>query len=210
VNFFRVLQDKDKQALLTEKLQYGLYSRAVFGECLENLHKTELSDIDRAYCFYIVNKQSFGGLMETFGAEVKEISNVAAFYNNISRFCEAHARFRNTIVECLDFEKVINRYDRRFTFFYLDPPYAPSSARSGRRCYSNEISDEQHEKLVDLLLNIQGMAMLSGYDTPIYGRLCAAGWHKIDLGDSNVCMNKRVDGDARIVRREFVWVNYDA
>ena len=65
VCFFAVVKDKDKCGVLYEKLSSTLHSRDVFDRCLSNLKLEVISDIERAYCFAVVNKQSFGSMMET-------------------------------------------------------------------------------------------------------------------------------------------------
>ncbi|MGD0632192.1 MAG: ATP-binding protein [Terracidiphilus sp.] len=68
----------------------------------------------------------------------------------------------------------IDRLDSAETIYYLDPPYLPSVRVGGS--YEHEMNLEDHEELVGRLLNIQGMAVLSGYENATYAPLEAAGW----------------------------------
>ncbi len=63
------------------------------------------------------------------------------------------------IVENLDFEEVIRKYDSESTYFYCDPPYYKTE-----NYYSNhEFGIETHRRLSDTLKSISGKFSLSYY-----------------------------------------------
>ena len=65
-----------------------------------------------------------------------------------------------TNVENMDFEKVIQKYDSPSTYIYLDPPYWKTE-----NYYSNHDFDRKdHERLANVLHNVQGKFSLSYYD----------------------------------------------
>jgi DNA adenine methylase len=67
-----------------------------------------------------------------------------------------------TIVENLDFEDLIKKYDDETTYFYCDPPYFKTE-----NYYANhEFGIETHERLATTLQNIKGKFSLSYYDFP--------------------------------------------
>jgi len=67
---------------------------------------------------------------------------------------------RITHVENMDFEELIKKYDSPSTYFYLDPPYWKTE-----NYYSNHDFDRSdHERLANVLKNIQGRFSLSYYD----------------------------------------------
>lgn len=59
----------------------------------------------------------------------------------------------------LDYKEIINKYDSKETFFYLDPPYM------GREKYyiNHSFSEESHYELASILNNIKGRFVLSYY-----------------------------------------------
>jgi len=59
----------------------------------------------------------------------------------------------------LDYGEVINQYDSKSTFFYLDPPYM------GREKYyiNHHFSEESHYELANQLMSIKGRFLLSYY-----------------------------------------------
>ena len=66
-------------------------------------------------------------------------------------------------IENMDFEEVIKKYDSPTTYFYVDPPYWKTE-----NYYSNHDFDRNdHERLANVLKNIQGKFSLSYYDFPI-------------------------------------------
>jgi len=207
VCFFTVVKDKEKCGILYEKLNTTPYSRDLFNRCLNNLNLEVISDAERAYSFAVVNKQSFGGLMETWGVDMSRNKTALSFSNVKELLAGACERLNMVQLECKDFRYILKRYDRTNTLFYLDPPYAWSSNRSGRKIYAHELADCDHVELVDILLNLQGKAILSGYDTPLYDRLTDAGWRKVSMGDIAVTLNKKI-GEKRIRKQEFVWYNF--
>jgi DNA adenine methylase len=63
-------------------------------------------------------------------------------------------------VENLDFQAVIEKYDSTSTYIYLDPPYWKTE-----NYYNNHDFDrEDHERLANVLNNVEGKFSLSYYD----------------------------------------------
>lgn len=102
------------------------------------------------------------------------------------------SRFKDVYVTCKDWEQMLIEYDSSETLFYLDPPYHPAfrTQQSKYGDYAHEMDAEDHKRLIDMLLEVDGMVILSGYDasdlprlTPDqksasaeYARLTSAGW----------------------------------
>ena len=94
---------------------------------------------------------------------------------------------------------MIQRYDTPETVFYLDPPYV-HSARGDTSAYENEMSDDDHEELAEVLSSIRGRAVLSGYRTSLYDRLFKD-WKRIDAPE-------RTAHSVRQPRQESLWINF--
>lgn len=67
-----------------------------------------------------------------------------------------------TDVENMDFEDVIRKYDSPTTYFYLDPPYYVVG--EGNYYSNHEFGRYDHERLANILHNIDGKFSLSYYD----------------------------------------------
>lgn len=53
------------------------------------------------------------------------------------------------------------------TVAYFDPPY-PLATRKGRAYYTHEMSDEDHERLLALILALPARVLISSYPNPLY------------------------------------------
>jgi DNA adenine methylase len=69
---------------------------------------------------------------------------------------------RINVVENMDFQEVIEKYDGPNTYFYTDPPYY--IVGEGDYYSNHDFDREDHERLADCLKNIQGKFSLSYYD----------------------------------------------
>ena len=93
-------------------------------------------------------------------------------------------RLRGVAIENRDAIDVILQHDSSQTLFYVDPPYV-SDTRDRGEDYRFEMTDDQHEQLAEVLHGVQGMVVLSGYNSNLYGRLYSS-WRiekKISLAD---------------------------
>ena len=115
-------------------------------------------------------------------------------------------------IENLGRNDVLERYDRKETFFYLDPPYVHSTRRAGG--YDHEMTDCDHRNLVDTLKNLKGKVLLSGYANEIYDTL---GWRRMDYNVvSHAAGRVRASGlqgvgtsKEKQKRVESLWLNYE-
>jgi hypothetical protein len=82
-------------------------------------------------------------------------------------------------------------------FVYCDPPYLRATRRGQRPMYRYELSDQDHERLLSVLLRLRCMVLVSGYWSELYSTRLA-GW----ISTSFETMTHR--GRAR----EFLWYNY--
>lgn len=114
-----------------------------------------------------------------------------------SRLEEAAARLRGVQIECMPALELIPKYRYKDVLLYLDPPYVLSS-RAGGLQYAKEMSDADHEKLLEVILDHPGPVVLSGYDSDLY-RNMLKDWHRIEL-------EGRTQSHAR--RTEVIWTNY--
>jgi DNA adenine methylase len=86
-------------------------------------------------------------------------------------------RLRRVAIENTEASKVMLAHDFVDTLHYVDPPYIAAKRDRGLD-YRYELSDEQHEELIKLLLSLNGMVLLSGYDSELYNDMLT-GWQKV-------------------------------
>jgi len=87
-------------------------------------------------------------------------SKYLSFRDKLSKPDWVEHFLRITDVENMDFADVINKYDSKSTYIYLDPPYWKTE-----NYYSNHDFDRKdHERLANVLNGVQGKFSLSYYD----------------------------------------------
>lgn len=79
---------------------------------------------------------------------------------------EAAERLRGVQIENRPAVEVIRRYNFENVLIYCDPPYVLSTRC--RKQYNQEMSDEDHEELLEALLQHKGPVVISGYSSPLY------------------------------------------
>jgi len=223
VNFFTVLRDKALREGLLEALAFTPYSRAEFAACCEG---ADIDDpVEAARRFFVLCQQatSSTGCQEklTPGYWAKSVGvsrrgmaqNVSRWWGNISGLPAVADRLASVLYEHMDAMKLIPQYDTDDTLFYCDPTYVHGSRARGKgQVYKHEMTDRQHEELVDLVGSLKGMAIVSGYDNPVYrGRM--AGWGRIEMNSkarSSVQATTRDKSGATPDRVEVLWLNPSA
>lgn len=160
VNLFRILQRHYPQFMDTLKFQ--VTSRREF-ERLKACEPDTLTDLERAARFIYLQKLSFGGKVEgrNFGVQHK---GGARF--NLTRLAplleDVHERLAGVVIENLDWEGFIDRYDRAGVLFYLDPPYWGNEDDYGAGLFGRD----QFERMAARLKRLQGAFILSINDRP--------------------------------------------
>lgn len=130
-----------------------------------------LTDLERAARFLYLQRTAFGGKVAArhFGVSPGtpgrfDITRIGTILE------EVHARLAGVVIECLPNDRLIPRYDRPGTLFYLDPPYWGSEDDYGRALFGREDFD----RLAGLLAGIKGRFLMSLNDHPavrqVFGR----------------------------------------
>ncbi len=208
-NFFKVIADKKLFKQFKEKISLLPYSR----ECYCDYRAIDINNLnitERAVRFYYLIKSTMNGehpnTKKGAGWRFSIDVNIPKYISkSIDKLSLIHKRLSDVYIDNLDFRKLIKNWDRPDTFFYLDPPYVNSSRKSGG--YMFEMTDEDHNDLIDILLNIKGKWLLSGYDNDIYNdRL--AGFYKTDYSSfaNSLRYRNKINNPDRV---ETLWANYD-
>ncbi len=166
--FFRVLQ-RHYQAFLDE-MKWKLGGRVEFERLIATDPET-LTDLERSARFYYLQRLAFGGKVagRSYGVSPFEASgfNIVRLASELE---EIHSRLAGVVVECLDFEAFLDRYDRPGVLFYLDPPYWNSEGDYGKELFSRA----DFARLAATLHRLKGDFLLSLNDA--HGvRLCFEG-----------------------------------
>jgi DNA adenine methylase len=151
------------------RLQKYLNELFISREIFEDIKKKELKPRDKieaaAFFFYQV-QISFGSEGDNFAmhAKSRKPSNI---YKDFYKWSD---RLKMVTIENMDFEKLINNYDREEAFFYCDPPYVGTESY-----YKNKktFDLDDHKRLHKALKSIKGKFLLSYNDCELVRELYA-------------------------------------
>lgn len=211
VNLFQVVRDDRLFAEFAHKLGWVLYAKEDFVDAVNNHDNDELSRVDRAVLFYTMLNQSISGKRLASAGDWARgrLDNLAdRFVLRQQKLGAVHLRLRGVQIESRDALDILQEWDGPETVFYCDPPYVLDT-RSKRKYYAVEPGDDYHVQLVDVMLNVKGMVILSGYDHPVYERLKEAGWITDLYGASAVMEVVKKQGEKK-GRTEIVYRNPQA
>lgn len=204
VNLFRCIQ-KDSERLarlvMTTPFSREEYERQ-FDGCTSTLYA---SNFQRAAGFLIKCWQGHG--FRTNGYKVGWKNDVVGrekayalwnWYRLPDWIIDITERLRKVQIENRPALEVIERFNYSQVFMYLDPPYMLGT-RSGKQ-YMHEMTDAEHEELLQMILQSRAKIMISGYETDMYNDYLS-GWEKKQFSS---CAEH---GKPRV---ETVWMNYKA
>ncbi|EKQ50278.1 MULTISPECIES: DNA adenine methylase [unclassified Clostridium] len=155
INLFKMIKHHAPE--IERQLEYEFSGRDIFEE-YKHCTLEYLTEIHRAVRFLYLITQSFAGKGNHYGYGTNTKPSPQIFYKNVLQ--ELKERLRNTYVENLSFEKVIDKYDREYSFFFCDPPYWETAG------YGNSFGEKEHLLLRDKLTNIKGKFLVTINDHP--------------------------------------------
>ncbi len=209
VTLFKVVRDPEQREKLIELITLTPYSRAQFYECYEKLqNKNYETQIEQAWLTFVVSNQSLSGLglarQPSWSTGIR-LSIKGRWANKIPNILRLAERFRQVQIECRPWEYIIDAYDSKDTLFYLDPPYVTDTRDP--KLYNIEMFPHEHVTLIKQLLDIKGMAIVSGYDHSYYERLTNEGWKRVEI-EAHMTMTVRgTVKNPSTQRTELLWLS---
>jgi len=205
VSFFRVVKEKPDQ--LIASFEWELVSRAEF-ERLAGLEPSQLTDVQRAHRFYYLIMAGWGGELDypRFQTSITDGGHgnrlIGALETLKERIQPVYERLHTVIIENLDWQACIDRYDRPKTFMYIDPPYP------GNKCnYVHNMRDwNDHRRLAERLGKVTCKWILSSYDSPEIHDLYGA-YHIVPV-QSFSGMNVSKSDNGRKLNQEVLILNF--
>jgi len=158
VSLYRVIQHHMEEFI--RQFKWALVSREMF-DWLNITPPETLTDIQRAARFYYLQKLAFGGKVScrTFGTATTSPPrlNLLRIEEDLS---QAHLRLSRCVIEHLDWQHCILKYDRPATLFFCDPPYWQTEG------YGVEFPIEQYAMLAETMRVAKGKVILTINDHP--------------------------------------------
>lgn len=199
VNLFQWIK-KDPEKLAHE-IYYTPYARQAYEDTFTLEPENSL---EKAVFFYIRLEMGHG--FRTTGERVgwkndvqgRERAYAAKGWCELpQKILRAAERLRGVQIENRTALELILRFNYKNVLIYCDPPYMLQT-RHGKQ-YKHEMSDEDHEELLKVLLKHKGYVVLSGYATDLYNDMLK-GWNRYETTSYTQTQTKR---------REVIWLNYD-
>lgn len=204
VNLFTVLRDKDLSEELSKQIELTPYSRTEF----YNARLVTSDPIEKARRLVIRAQMGFGSAGATKGNTGFRLDTaqggsdiVSIWQQQPEVILQAAARLKQVLIENREAIKVIQDHDRENTLFFVDPPYVLDTRSMGSKAYRHEMTNEDHCKLIEVLVEIKGKVILCGYEHPIYKKL---GWRKVTKTVS------AYGKSGSVPREEVLWINPQA
>lgn len=206
VNLFRVLQQEDMRAALTELLVLTPYAREEF----EQAWVFTDEPVERARRTIIRAQMGFGSAgasKGTTGFRIDCYRQYGTAQQLWARYPDQIAaigqRLAGVLIENRPAIDVMLAHDSPQALHYVDPPYMHDTRVRGAqkgRYYRHELDDSQHAELLDALTTLQGMVVLSGYPSALYAERLA-GW---TMNSTTARISAGRGGDTRT---ECLWIN---
>lgn len=201
-NLFRCIQMDSER--LARMVMTTPFSREIYDGQFESAESTMyLSNFQRAANFLVRCWQGHG--FRTNGYKVGWKNDVVGrerayalwnWYRLPEWIIDIAERLRKVQIENRPATEVIERFNYKNVFMYLDPPYVLGT-RNGKQ-YKHEMSDAEHEEMLKVLLQSDAKIMVSGYESDMYNDYLK-NWNKKNF-DSCAEHGKP--------RKEVIWMNY--
>ncbi len=112
-------------------------------------------DEDKFYIILYLNLSKLSG--SNYSPDVT--LDTKKFKNLYERLINAKKRCKNLIIENMDFEDLITKYDSENTLFYMDPPYP------NRNYWSYSFKEKDWERLKEIVKSIKGKWLMITMDS---------------------------------------------
>lgn len=201
ISCFRVLRDPDLSKKLKKNIRFTPCSELEYQLC-RDISPDPVEDARR---LIVLGHQghgstaSSGGKMSGWRRGVRKDGSAnatewAELYKQIEFWAD---RLRQVYLENCNAIDLIKRWDSLDALFYVDPPYPRSTRTSKGNGYAHEMTDDQHRELTDVLRNIKGKVIISGYACDLYDKDLYPDWIRIQ---------KKVTADMQTIRTEVLWL----
>ena len=213
MNFWRVLQDEAMFRRFRRRVQAVPFSEVEWHDAKQSLREHAVREgqeglIERAASFFIVCRQSLAGRCEDFASLSRNRTRrgmneqASAWLNAVAGLEQVHNRLQRVVILNKTAMEVLHSEDGPETLFYLDPPYLPET-KSSKAFGDLEMTVEQHEELLDRIVELHGKVIISGYPSALYEKRLR-GWHKHTF----TLANHAATGSLKRNMTEVVWCNF--
>lgn len=205
VNFYRILRNPETLDALLQSIALTPFSRAEFkGSYQPSEDPVEAARRFAVRCYMghgtcSVDPRDSNGFRS---CDIRAGKAYAREWAGIPcAIADAAERFIGVTIECLDYRKLIPKFDHKDTLFYIDPPYPMATRAAQGKGYVHELSDHDHIQLAWLLTQTKSKVAISGYPCDLYDGLYSR-WNR---AEKNTTANGQVGA---VKRTEVLWMNF--
>ncbi|MGH0053371.1 MAG: DNA adenine methylase [Sphaerochaetaceae bacterium] len=199
VTLFRVLRDNPDD--LRMQLELTPWSRADYQQSyIDSDDPVEVARLFLVRCWQAIGTKTSD--ITGWSNMIKPVDTGASRWQRLPEQIASvtdrlrHKNGRIVQIENMDAIELIERYNREYVFIYADPPYVLRTRSN--RIYAEEMTNDDHVRLLQALKNHKGPVMISGYDDPIYQNHLE-GWHMQQIEARTEMGGKK---------QECIWTNY--
>ena len=195
VNFFRVLRDR------TDELQWALETTPWSREEYSHSHIETGDELEDARRFVIRVWQAHASDLakktgwKNRGAKQRARGMSVRWQRVPAELAELAVRLQDAEIESRPAVEVMRRFSASDCLIYADPPYLPSTRT--QKMYGQEMTEEHHVEMLEVLMEHEGPAVLSGYDNELYNSRLRD-WEQISVKPPKV--------EKAAVRTERLWI----
>lgn len=218
-NFWRVLAHDEFFGELQRRMEATPFSEREYGRAASHKcwtghdwqdEQRTMPCVDCAEAFFIHCRQSMSGRMDSFAPLTRNRTRrgmseqASAWLNSIEGLPSAHARLKRVVILNKPALEVIKQQDGPRTLVYADPPYLHET-RVTTGEYEHEMTEADHAALLNVLGDIKGRFILSGYPSGLYEAAeLRNGWRHVDFDIANHSSSAKKK--KRAIER--VWLNF--
>lgn len=198
VNFFKVIREYPNE--FVKKLQLTPYAREEYNQAFVADSGDDI--IEQARKFAVRCWQGFGcsnRYQNGFRTSQQSTSpcTTKQWKSFVDVIPEVAERLMHAQIECKTAIQLLDMYNTKDVFIYLDPPYLPEIRKKYQ--YVHEMTHENHVELLERIVDHPGKILISGYESSLY----------MDILSDWYCTSISTRAEKGVQRREYLWGNYD-
>ena len=200
---YNVISDKDLFEKFKFKADLIPFSEDNRKEYKIKLKEDNLSEVDRAFYYFYVNRTSHSGSggFTTSNVIRRNMSKSTSDYlSAVDRLEDLHQRLSKVIIMNRDGISIIEKYNNPDVFMYCDPPYHHSTRTSAR--YKQDLDNNAQIEFLNAVNQSKSKILISGYNNDIYSEYLKD-WEEISF------VVKTMSGKyEKKEKTEVLWKNY--
>jgi DNA adenine methylase len=161
-DFYKCVRDRELLDRLVESIELSIHSREMFKWC-HDTWENQNDVVERAFRWYYMTMYSFSRQGRHWARSTNHKCLLSSIRDKIPELPDIHERLKRVQIDNADYKVCIADYDSPDTLFYMDPPYLDAY-----KCYKYWMTEGEHKKLLNTILDLKGVAVVSGYPNPMY------------------------------------------